>query len=64
MKKEIELALQNIDVICEGIQMVNGRGLTRNEHAILARNIKLIHDTFLEAEQKKKPKEEKKNGKS
>lgn len=56
MKKELEEALKNVDIVCAGAQ------LNRNQHAELARNTKLIYDALVEAEQKKKVKEEKKNG--
>ncbi len=53
MKKEIESALQNIDSVIANVQ------LNRNQHAELARNVKLIHDTLAEADNKP---EEKQNG--
>lgn len=49
MKAEIENALKNVDLIC-----ANAR-LSRNEHAELARNIKLIHDELVAAEINQKP---------
>lgn len=58
MKPEIENALRNIDAVCAGV------ALNREQHAVLARNIKLVHDALIEAEINAKPKQEKKNGKS
>ena len=53
MKKEIDEALRNINVICENARM------TRQEHIVLANNLELIRNTIIEAE---KPKEKKKDG--
>jgi hypothetical protein len=43
MRKEVEQALQNIDSVIASVQ------LNRNQHAELARNIRLIHDELAEA---------------
>lgn len=50
MKKELEEALRNINVICE-----NAR-LSRNEHIVLSNNLELIRNTIIEAEKPKKEK--------
>lgn len=52
MKREIEMALQNIDLVCSSAQ------LNRNQHAELARNVKLVHDALIESD---KPKGKKKD---
>jgi len=55
MKREIELALQNVDSVCANVN------LNRQQHAELARNIKMIRDELVAAdseEGKKKSKAE------
>ncbi len=51
MKREIELALQNIDSICAGVN------LNRAQHAELARNVQLVHTELVAADIKKAKKD-------
>ncbi|MCJ7828711.1 MAG: hypothetical protein MUP81_03100 [Dehalococcoidia bacterium] len=55
MTKELEEALRNVDIVIAGVRM------TRDEHATLVRNVRLIHDALQE---KEKPKEDKPDGDS